>query len=96
MTHPSTQTSEDTWPPEEYRRIESRWKSDVDIKLDRLVTFADKYETLLDALFKRELRWARFQDAVIEKTLTGLIWSGIIFLGLASWHYFKSFFSGKN
>ena len=98
MTRQTTRTFDPdaTIPDAELKRLEGRWKSDVDLKLDRLVTFADKYEGLLDALFRRELRRAKFQDAVIEKTLTGLIWSAVIFLALASWHYVRSLLPGKN
>lgn len=95
MTRQSTQTSEDTWPPEEYRRLEARWKSDVDLKLDRLITFADKYDHFLEALIRKEVRWAKFQDAVIEKTLGALIWGALVFVALAAWHYVQAKILGK-
>ena len=97
MTHPFTLTSdaEDTLSGDELARLEQRWKSDVDLKLDRLVTFADKYERLLDVLFQRELRWAKFQDAVIDKTLGALVWGGIVFIGVAAWHFVQAKILGK-
>lgn len=52
--------------PEEIRRLETRWKSDVDLKLDRLVRFADKYEGYLEALTAREKRREEFYDRLKE------------------------------
>ena len=52
--------------PEEIRRLETRWKSDVDLKLDRLVAFADKYEGYLETLSERERHKAEFYDRLKE------------------------------
>lgn len=74
---------------EELRRIEGRWKSDVDLKLDRLVRFADKYETLMQMLLDREKRRKDLWDAVIQKTTAGLLWAGVLFIANALWTYIK-------
>lgn len=80
---------------EELRRIDGRWKSDVDrksdidLKLDKLVAFATKYESLLVLLTEREQRRKARWDAIIDKTLTGLIWAGIVFIGVAVLAYGK-------
>lgn len=93
MTPPITKTS-DLIPEDELRRIEASWKSDTDKKLDRLVKFADnfeeRYERLLDLLVERERRRAALWSAVIEKTLAGLVWAGIVAMVLGLWQYVKA------
>jgi hypothetical protein len=92
MTRLTTKTS-DLIPEDEIRRIEAAWKSDTDKKLDRLVKFADnfeeRYEGLLDLLVTRERRRAALWSAVIEKTLAGLVWAGIVAMCVGLWHYIK-------
>jgi len=68
---------------------EHRWKVDVDKRLDRLCSFADDYEEYLKLCLLREKRKSKLQEAVIEKTIGGLVWSGLIFLGLAIWQYMR-------
>ena len=51
---------------EEIRRIEAVWKSDVDLKLDRLVRFADTYEHYLEAVTLREKKSAEFWERMRE------------------------------
>lgn len=36
-----------------------------------------------------ESRKIKFRDAVIEKSLTGLVWAALIFIGAAIWSYLK-------
>ena len=76
--------------PEEIKLVEARWKSDVDKKLDQLVSFADKYEQLLDMLMERERDRDKLRKAIIEKTLTGLTWFILIVLGTALVSYAQS------
>lgn len=38
---------------------------------------------------KREARIEAFRTAVIEKTLTGIIWAAVVAVGYALWEYFK-------
>ena len=80
---------------EELRRIEGRWKSDVDLKLDRLVKFAADYEHLLALLSAREQKRLKLWDAVIEKTTAGLLWAGIAFIAASVWEYVKSVKNGS-
>ena len=51
---------------EEIRRIDTRWKSDVDVKLDRLVRFVEKYDSYLYAATNRERKSAEFWDRMKE------------------------------
>lgn len=81
--------------PDEIKRIETQWKSDVDLKLDRLVSFADKYEKLLDLLLAREQARERLRTAIIEKTLSALIWASIVFVGVTVVSYAKAYFNVK-
>lgn len=62
-----------------------RWRGSVDMKLERLSTFADKYEALLDMLIKRETERAEFRKAVMEKTLSGLILAAVVGLMSLAW-----------
>lgn len=74
---------------ERLKQIETRWKSDVDFKLDRLVRIADKYEKFLEMLLDREEASAKWRNAVIEKSTVGLVWAMLVFLGMASWEWVK-------
>lgn len=80
--------------PIEIRRLEAQWKSDVDLRLDKLVAFADEYEALLRMLIERERQREKLRQAVIEKTLTGLILAGIVGLLSLAWAGLKVDFSG--
>ena len=51
---------------EEIRRIETRWKSDVDLKLDRLIAFLEKYERYLESATQREKKRAEFWERMGE------------------------------
>lgn len=37
-----------------------------------------------------ESRKIRFRDAVIEKSLAGLVWAAIVFISVSVWHAVKS------
>ena len=74
---------------EEIRRIEARWKSDVDLKLDNLIKSFAKYEPMLAILIEREQERAAIRKAVIEKTLAGLIYSALIAVLVGAWHWTK-------
>lgn len=75
--------------PERIKDIETRWKSDVDLKLDRLVAFANLYEPFLVEATQTLRERAALRRALIEKSLTGLIWAGLVFLAAAVWNYVK-------
>ena len=70
---------------ERRKQIDTRWKSDVDFKLDRLVRFADEYEGLLRMLVEREKQRAEFRKAIMEKTLGSLILAGVMGLLALAW-----------
>jgi len=94
MIRPTTQTSKSVTPEEEleFKRYDTRWKSDVDKKLDALVSFSEKYDNLLDVLLRRERERERLRRAVIEKTLAGATWALIAFMVTAVISYAKDFF----
>ena len=74
---------------EEISSIEARWKSDVDLKLDRMIRFADAYEAYLKLCLEREIDRKLIRRAVIEKSLAGALW---VILGLtcvAVWDYIR-------
>lgn len=37
---------------------------------------------------EREARRAKVQQAIIEKSLSGLVWAGLVAIGTALWHHF--------
>lgn len=86
MVIPGTsENSRYEFSPEELDRLDKRWKSDVDLKLDTLVRFADEYRDFLKMLLVREKKRESFRTAVIEKTLTALIITGILGLLSLAW-----------
>lgn len=74
---------------DEFKRIETRWKSDMDKKVDRLVRFADAHEAFLILLVERETARKKLRDALIEKTIFALILGGVGAVGTAVWSYLK-------
>lgn len=42
-----------------------------------------------ETLMKEMERRVRFRDAIIEKSLAGLVWSGLVAMGAAIWTYVK-------
>ena len=77
--------AEDIIFEERRKHIDLRWKSDVDLKLDELVAFAKKYETLLQMLIDREAKRERLRAAIIEKTLSALILAAVVGLMSLAW-----------
>ena len=84
---------------EELKMIETRWKSDVDKKLDTLINaereHREKYGVFIEMLMKREVDAAALRRAVMEKTLAGLIWMVVVGLVSLVWsgtrHEFSEF-----
>ena len=74
---------------DEMRRIETRWKSDMDAKVDRLCHFADTYEAYLKLCLKREVDKDHLRQAIIEKLVDRGLWAGLVVLALAMWQYAK-------
>ena len=85
-----TGVDSDELTPQRLREIEGRWKSDVDAKLDRLCRFADRYQAYLELCIDNESERKKLRHAVMEKTLIGLAWGGVVFIGLAIWHYVRA------
>ena len=67
---------------EEIRRLDATWKSDVDKKIDRMVAFMDKTERFIDVLIEREKSKQTVRRAIIDKSLTALIWGVIVGLSV--------------
>lgn len=67
---------------EEIRRIDATWKSDVEKKIDRMVAFMDKTERFIDVLIDREKSRETVRRAIIDKSLTALIWGVIVGLSV--------------
>lgn len=87
--------------PERLKEIETRWKSDVDKKLDYVVKFIDEYGPMVKMLMEREIDRRALRKAIIEKTLAGLVWGAIVSIGALIWtglkteaNDFTSFFKG--
>ena len=78
-------TVEDMIFEERRKQIDLRWKSDVDLKLDSLVAFSKKYETLLQMLIEREAKRERLRSAIIEKTLSALVLAAVVGLLSLAW-----------
>ena len=49
-----------------------------------------RYQEFLDMLIEREKARARIRQAVIEKSLAGLIWAVIAFVGTAAWQWVQA------
>jgi len=93
---------EETMTDERLDSLE-RWREEYDLwKLDMERRFAEafpggdhvghcRYHDLMieDIAAKKRLR-----QAVMEKTVAGLVWALIVGLALAGWHYLKSLIKG--
>lgn len=79
------QQLEAEFSPEQLKRLEQNWKSDVDLKLDKLLEFADKYQGFLEILIQREKERAELRRAVIDKTLSALIVAAVVGLLSLAW-----------
>lgn len=73
----------------EFKRHETRWKSDMDRKVDSLVAFAEKYKDYLELCIEREQEKKRLRGVLLEHSLKGLMWGGIVAVGAALWSYAK-------
>lgn len=49
----------------------------------------DKHHDYIDVVMAREAERTAVRRAVIEKSLAGLVWSGMVALGAAVWAYIK-------
>ena len=75
---------------DELRRADDRWRVDVDVKLNRLIRFADENESFIHMLREREGERQKLRHAVIEKSLSGIVWAVVIFIGLAIWDWIRA------
>lgn len=71
--------------PEELKMIEARWKSDVDFKLDAMLEFMEEFKPLMKMLAEREARKVRVQQAIIDKSLAGLVYAALAALLALTW-----------
>ena len=81
---------------EEIKRIDASWKSDVDKKLDRVISIAERfslfqssYEEYLKSALEREMNSKKWRRAVMEKTTVGFVWAAIGFFAVSSWEYIQ-------
>jgi hypothetical protein len=44
-----------------------------------------------EALIEAQKRRVKIYDAIIEKTLTALLWGALVAVGVALWHEFQSY-----
>jgi len=81
-------------------RLDEQIKTAEDLRIALLVKSVVTESIRQHALTEDETRWVRlaikregriesFRSAVIEKTLTGIIWAGVIAIGYALWEYIK-------
>ena len=54
------------------------------------VSISEEERAWVRLAIKREGRRETFHDAVIQKTLAGLVWSGVIGVGYAVWEYLRA------
>jgi len=50
----------------------------------------DGHRRYHDLVIERETQRIKLRQAIIEKTLTGLVWMGLCAIGLSIWQYFLS------
>jgi len=48
----------------------------------------DGHRRYHDLIIERETQRIKLRQAIIEKTLSGLVWMALCAVGLAIWHYF--------
>lgn len=54
------------------------------------VSMSEEERAWVRLAIKREARIEQFRSAVIEKTIAGLVWSGLIGIAYAVWEYVRS------
>lgn len=62
----------------EIRRIEARWKSDVDLKLDKMLARSEKYDQFLDMLMRRESSREALRQVMIQKGVGATVWAIVL------------------
>lgn len=62
----------------EIRRIEARWKSDVDLKLDKMLARSEKYDQFLDMLMHRESSREALRQVMIHKGVGATVWAIVL------------------
>lgn len=63
---------------DEIKRIDARWKSDVDTKLDKMLARSEKYDQFLDMLMKREESREALRQIFIQKGVGAVVWSVVL------------------
>ena len=62
----------------EIRRIEARWKSDVDLKLDKMLARSEQYDQFLDMLMRRESSREALRQVMIQKGVGATVWAIVL------------------
>jgi hypothetical protein len=77
-------------PAEDRLEALERWRADMDQRFAEAFPGGDHvghcryHDLMIDEIEERR----KLRRAVQEKTISGLVWAGIVGLALASWHYF--------
>ena len=79
---------------DEIRILDAKWKSDIDKKVDRLLSFHEVYGPLMVMLHEREKDAKELRKAIIHKGITALVVTGITALGALIWSGAKAELSG--
>lgn len=78
---------------ERFRDVEFKdWREDMERRFAEAFPGGDHvghcryHSIMIESIEERR----RLRRAVMEKTIAGLVWGVLVFLGLAAWHYVKS------
>lgn len=73
----------------EFKKSELRYRSDMQLKMDKVIVFIDTYAPLLKMLAEREVDRRALRKAIIEKSLAGLVWAGVVGIATLAYAGFK-------
>ena len=77
---------------DQFRQSELRWRSDIQDRIDSLLRGQEefreweiarklKYDGFIDTMIDREKKRMALWDAIIQKSIVGLCWAGIVAVG---------------
>lgn len=65
-------------------------QEDIKQKMINLSQEVEKYRPSLIILSKNEESWRGIKNAILEKSIAGIVWAILIGMALAAWSYFLS------